>query len=329
MGRDMASPTVRVEAAEKEAAEWHARLGTTSVASQTIYDFFEWRSKPGNADAYARVERVWKESRQLAGHPGIARAAAEARSRGDGRVRRRARDRWVQGGLIFAAVAGLAFGAGLWWTGRGVYETAVGEQRLVQLSDGSAVTLDTDSRLRVRYAGDERRIYLDRGQALFEVERDPRRPFRVSAGETQVTAIGTTFDVRRIGDAVRVTLVSGVVEVAGEGRASPPLRMRQGQQTRVSDRGTQTRAVDTAPETSWADGRLIFHDMPLETAVYEMNRYLTDKIEIDDPGIRAVAVNGVFRIGDREAFVAASSDVMGLAASTKPDGAIGLSRRPQ
>ena len=100
-----------------------------------------------------------------------------------------------------------------------------------------------------------------------------------------------------------------------------------GQQVRVSGKRMSTRTVDVAVETSWTSGRLIFTDIPLDQAVAEMNRYLTAKIEIDDPAIRSVAVNGVFRAGDRDAFVAASSDVMGLEAVAKPDGAVGLSRR--
>lgn len=323
----MTNPPIRVEAAEEEAAAWHARLGTTVVATQTIEDFFEWRSKPGNADAYRRVERVWKEGARLGGVPEIARAAAEARNRGEGRVRQRRRSRWLAGGMAAVTAVVISIGGAAWWTTRGVYTTSVGEQRVVQLADGSNVSLDTDTRMRVRFAGDARQIELQRGQALFDVAADASRPFVVRAGGTQVRAVGTVFDVRRNGDGVRVTLVSGVVDVSSGGAVTAPRRMSAGQQTRVSARGVTTAVVDTEAETSWTDGRLIFHDLPLETAVYEMNRYLTDKIEIDDPTIRDVAINGVFRTGDRDAFVAASADVMGLRAEPKPDGSVGLSRR--
>ncbi|WP_262422641.1 hypothetical protein [Brevundimonas denitrificans] len=80
-------------------------------------------------------------------------------------------------------------------------------------------------------------------------------------------------------------------------------------------------------ETSWTTGRLIFQNVPLGQAVEEMNRYLAEGIVIDDPGIRDEAISGVFRTGDRDAFVAASSDVLGLSVVPKADGAVGLSRR--
>ncbi|MDP3406310.1 MAG: FecR domain-containing protein [Brevundimonas sp.] len=322
----MTNPKVRVEAAEKEAAVWHARLGTTVVASQTIEDFFEWRSRPGNADAYRRVEQVWNQGRGLGADPEIAAALEGARKKGHRRLQQGRRS-VIFGGLAAATAVALVIGGAFWWNERGVFETGVGEQRVVQLADGSSVSLDTGSRIHVRFANGERRIDLSQGQALFDVAHDATRPFVVHAGGTRITAVGTVFDVRHIGARVDVTLVSGVVDVVAADVAASPRRMEPGQKTQVTARGVTTREVNAVAETSWTTGRLIFTDVPLEEAVSEVNRYLTAKIEIDDPAIRAVAVNGVFRTGDRDAFVAASSDVMGLKAVPKADGSIGLSRR--
>lgn len=322
----MANPTVRVEAAEREAADWHARLGTTVVATKTIEDFFEWRSKPGNADAYRRVEQVWTQGRALGSDPEVAAALEGARQRG----RKRAvpnRRSVIYGGLATATALALVIAGALWWNGRGVYETGVGEQRVVQLADGSSVSLDTASRMRVRFDGGERRIELDEGQALFRVAHDADRPFVVHADGTRVIAVGTVFDVRRAGGRVEVTLVAGVVDVVAPDTAEGRRRMAAGQKTLVSARGVTTRPVDAAVETSWTDGRLVFSDIALEQAVAEVNRYLTDGIEIEDPALGRIAVNGVFRTGDRDAFVAAASDGLGLQAVTRADKTVLLSRR--
>jgi len=195
----------------------------------------------------------------------------------------------IFGGLATATAIALVIGGALWWNGRGVFETSVGEQRVVQLADGSSVSLDTDSRIHVRFENGERRIDLNQGQALFDVAHDAGRPFVVHAAGTRITAVGTVFEVRRTGPGVAVTLVSGVVDVVAADVAAPPRRMAAGQKTQVSARGVTTRDVNTAAETSWTTGRLIFTDVPLEEAVSEVNRYLTAKIEIDDPAIRAVA----------------------------------------
>lgn len=322
----MANPTVRVEAAEREAADWHARLGTAVVATKTIEDFFEWRSRPGNADAYRRVEQVWTQGRGLGSDPEVAAAleGARKRARKRGAPNRRS---VIYGGLAAATALALVIGGALWWTGRGVYETSVGEQRVVQLADGSSVSLDTASRIRVRFDGGERRIELDRGQALFRVAHEAGRPFVVHADGTEVVAVGTVFDVRRSDARVDVTLVAGVVDVVAPDVAEGRRRMAAGQKTQVSSQGVTTRAVDAAVETSWTEGRLIFSDMTLEQAVSEVNRYLTDRIEIEDPALGRIVVNGVFRTGDRDAFVAAASDGLGLQAVTRADGTVLLSRR--
>ncbi|WP_292106825.1 FecR domain-containing protein [Brevundimonas sp.] len=321
----MAGPTVRVEAAEEEAAAWHARLGSTVVATSTIEEFFEWRSRPGNADAYARVERVWRESQGLEADPQIAEALREARGRRNRRPGRSRRSVVFGGAAVLTALA-LVVGGTLWWSGRDVHETAVGERRDIRLADGSLVNLDTDSRIRVVYGDQERRVELLEGQALFDVRPDPQRPFSVEAAGARVVAVGTVFEVRRRGERVDVTLVSGRVNVQGGGRGRVQ-SLEPGQQARVSERRVETRTVDTAVETSWTTGRLIFDNVPLGQAVEEMNRYLADGIVIEDAGIRDQAVSGVFRTGDRDAFVAASSDVLGLAVDPKADGTVGLSRR--
>lgn len=319
----MANPN-RVEKAEEEAAAWHARLGSTSIDSGTVEDFFEWRSKPGNADAFQRVDRVWRESQGLGADPAIAEAldGARHRARRGGLGRRSV----LIGGLA-GATGLLIFSGTCLWNGRGAFTTDVGEQRVIQLADGSRVNLDTDSRIRVRFTSGQRRIDLDHGQALFDVAAAPDRPFVVYAGDTRVTAVGTVFDVRRAGEAVSVTLVSGVIDVATPEMETGERRMKAGQQTRVSGRAISTRAVDLAAETSWTSGRLIFSDIPLEQAVSEMNRYLTHKIELDDPAIRTVSINGVFLVGDRDAFVSAASDGLGLRPVPKADGSVGLIRR--
>ena len=320
----MAGPKQRVTNAETEAAAWHSRLGERSVSTQTIKDFFSWRELPENADAYRRCEQAWGESRKLATQPAMQDALNDVLSRGS-RPPATRRRRLVAGGLIgITAAAALAFCGWSWRHTRTMFSTSVGEQRLVQLSDGSSVRLDTASRIRVRFDGDQRLIDLESGQALFDVSHDGERPFIVQAGSARVTAVGTVFDVRRDGEDARVTLVSGIVEVAG-GRTTQ--RIEPGQQARVTPTRSQARHVDTQAEISWTDGRIVFRDTPLSVAVAEVNRYLTAKVELDAAARQDERVNGVFKTGDRDAFVSTASEVFGLRASAGPDGSIRLSER--
>lgn len=321
----MANPTNRVATAETEAAAWHARLGAPSVNAETLEQFFRWREAPANADAYRRVEATWIKAGPLARDPEIAATLDEILSR----PRRASSARPVRQGLIaFAAVGAataLAIGGWTWMQTRNVFSTAVGEQRVVQLADGSSVRLDTGSRIRVRFEDDRRGIDLVRGQAMFTVAHDASRPFVVAAGAARVTAVGTVFDVRRDGPAVRVTLVSGAVDVAAAADTTPA-RLSAGHQASVTTRAVRTRAVDAVAETSWTEGRIVFRDTPLASAVAEVNRYLTDPVVLDT-GADAILINGVFRAGDRDAFVSAASEGLGLRASERGDGAIVLMER--
>lgn len=104
--------------------------------------------------------------------------------------------------------------------------TATGEVRNVTLTDGSTVALGPDSAIDVDYGSDGRTIRLLKGQAWFEVERDPARPFRVEAEELTATVLGTGFDVRMIGDTTRVSVGHGRVRVA-DGSASHVLTAGQ------------------------------------------------------------------------------------------------------
>lgn len=322
----MASPNTRVAAADMEAAAWHDRLGARSVSTKTIEEFFAWRSVPANAEAYRRVEQVWAASGRLGGDPEIEAAVADAMSRRGGLGLRDRYRRTLFAIATATAVVALSVAGWFWLDSRSLMTTGVGEQRVVHLADGSSVRLDTASAIRVRFGGGERRIELERGQALFTVAPDPGRPFIVDAGAAEVTAVGTVFDVRRMGGAVRVTLVEGAVEVsAGPGAAAS--RMRAGEQARVTAGGVTTRPVDAAKATSWTDGRLVFEDATLMAAVAEVNRYLEAPIVLGEGVEGEVPVNGVFRAGDRAAFASAAAAGLGLDSRVQADGTLLLSRR--
>ena len=106
---------------------------------------------------------------------------------------------------------------------------------------------------------------------------------------------------------------------------SAPRRLSAGQQAVRTPDGVATRPVDVATETSWIDGRIVFQDTPLREAVSEVNRYLTAKIELEPGAMDGATVNGVFRTGDREAFVSTASAVLDLRVSEGPAGSVRLS----
>lgn len=311
--------------ADREAAEWHVRLGERPVSAETLTGFRAWRALPDNAAAYQRLEALWRATGSLSSDADIQSLTRDTLRVSRPRAVRPGRKVLLPVAALATVVAMVAIGTFVLWPSRDLYTTAVGEQEVVRLADGSEIRLDTDTRLQVRFDRSERDILLERGQALFVVAHDADRPFRVSSGDTVVTALGTTFDVRRDPVGTRVTLVTGAVAVTDATTAvARSWRLAPGQQVRTAMRDAAPVAIDTTLATSWSEGRLVFRGTPLQEAVAEVNRYLPQKIVLDAGPAAAVPVNGVFKAGDREAFVAAATDLFGLEARDQADGGVRL-----
>jgi transmembrane sensor len=211
-------------------------------------------------------------------------------------------------GAIAASLAGAAGVYALWNHSRGgtTYTTAVGGLESVPMADGSTVTLNTDTALRVRLFTDERLIELERGEAFFEVAKDASRPFIVRAGDQSVTAVGTKFAVWRSGTDLRVVVAEGRVRIDGvRGSVGAWVYVPAGSIARVTDSSVQVEEAPAAVEAflSWRTGFVEFGNVTLAQAVAEMNRYSPRKIVIDDAAIGALRIGGRFRAKDTDGFI--------------------------
>jgi transmembrane sensor len=285
-----------------------------------LEQFYRWKRDPANASAYEATERAWSSARDLGSDADIKDALAEVIARPFVAHRRFGRP------FAYAVALSAAFAVllAVWIFSRpSVLETGVGEQRVVRLADGSRVRLDTNSRVTVSL-GRERRISLERGQALFEVAKDAAHPFVVSAAGAEVRALGTEFAVRRGADRnVSVVLVHGTVRV--DDSLAGRVLLHPGQTVSVVAGAIgNVRATDLEIATSWTSGRLVFRDMPLAGAVAEMNRYGAATIILDRSPKVPMLVNGSFDSGDTEAFVAATEAIFGLRADRRTLGVIHL-----
>lgn len=309
----------------REAANWFARLNQRRVAASDITGFSQWRRTPENAAAYLKIERMWEAAETLGADPDIALLSRSARNRADAARKARRLTRVLLPIGAVACGAMLVVGGMLWWPSTQSYQTAVGERRTVALEDGSRVTLDTASHVRVRFTRGRRSVELIDGQAFFAVTGNPNRPFVVSAGDTDVTAVGTRFDVRRSGDGALVTLVEGKVEVRDQRPGASEWALTPGQQVATFAPRPAVRTVNTSVTTSWTSGRLIFSGQSLQSAVAEVNRYSTRKIVLEAPNVASTSVSGAFNAGDVDGFVAALLDLYPVEAARTADGRILIS----
>lgn len=190
------------------------------------------------------------------------------------------------------------------------YLTAMGDLQTVPMSDGSRAVLSSDSRMQVALSRGERRIDLDRGEAFFEVSKDSKRPFVVTAGGRQVVAVGTRFSVRRDGADLRVVVTEGTVRLqAGTDAAAgqtPTTLLKAGSVALATGQGllVRTGTVEEAErQLDWRAGYLTFRDTSLLDAAAEFNRYNQRKIVVADAAAGEMRVGGNFRWSNTDAFV--------------------------
>jgi transmembrane sensor len=233
--------------------------------------------------------------------------------------------------MVAAALLG---GVGVWlgreriedrWGGTR-YACDVGELKTFVLEDGSVVTLNTGSELRVRYTNDRRDIRLIRGEAMFTVAHDAKRPFGVRIDDWSAQALGTAFAVRRLDEETTdITVTEGVVQMlplAGNVSKTPP-PLAANQKARIGAGGTieisAVSASDLAAQLAWRNHLVVFSGVSLREALAEMNRYSPRRIVIADPELAQRRVVGVFSTLDTQTFVSALQSTLGVEAVISRD----------
>lgn len=217
----------------------------------------------------------------------------------------------IGGGLGLAAVLGFGVVITPMLLGRQTLATRVGEIRRVPLEDGSLAAINTNTVVAVALKPERREIVLERGEAWFQVAKDPQRPFVVAAGPVRVQAVGTAFSVRRKGEGARVMVTEGMVEVWSEAVAGTrrPRQVRAGEQVFVGDKTGATsplqRPLEMDRALAWREGQIVLDGDTIAAAVNEFNRYNTRKIVIADPRIEGRRVVGWFRTNEPESFARA------------------------
>ncbi len=308
-----------------QAAAWFSRLRADDVRESDRQRWRQWLdSDTRHRDAYERYERLWSDLGDFALSAEVARRLPVRQA-----IPRRRFSARAMSWFACGAVAALAIAAG--WkltspipTQEALYASAIGERRSVALADGTRVDLDTDTRLRVGYTDQERRITLDRGRAFFRVARDPARPLSVSTPEGAVQAIGTQFEVYRRGHGLDVALFEGKVQLHSldrNGKATVLGVLSPGQRAHVAaNKPMQVENFASAESPGWLSGRLVFDDLPLADAVEEFNRYGGGRIEMGDAKVGALRISGVFRSDDARGFVEALHLGYGVSAHVEVNG---------
>jgi transmembrane sensor len=319
---------------DEQAAEWALRVDDASFRPADKAAMDAWLGGDARRiGAYAKARAVLIHARRASalgsgfdpdaylaanGHAGAQGADAEDRVLSRAVPRRAALLGGV--GLIgFGTIAALGFSL---QAAARTYSTRRGEIRLVPLNDGSTITLNTASMVKVRVNRRERHVELVTGEALFDVAPDPGRPFEVVVGQTRMRAIGTSFTVSRLSNQpIQVLVRQGVVEVTESGRNGPVLSRLNANNRALVPTAKTVVVSDVAPgemgrELAWREGMLAFEDTPLRSAVASFARYSDTRIMFADPAIGDRTVTGLFAANNPAGFARSAALSLGLKAQT-------------
>lgn len=323
----------RREAVRQAAAQWVVRLDDASCSDADRAAFEAWRGDSfENEAAYEREAAAWTRLERLRAYrPAEGRVDADllAPTRRP-RLQGLSRSPWARG-LAACAVAGLVVAGTLSFGTSTAYATAIGERRVVVLSDNSRIELNTDSKVVVRYRKGVREVRLVRGEAVFEAARDAR-PFRVKAADAVLAADDVSeLAVRLRSDGAIVTVRKGAVDLEpAPNRRQAELRLKAGVAAIYDSAGSRSRAVSESEidrSLAWRQGAIALNGQSLEQAVAEFNRYNRQQIRIADPSISSLRLAGYFQTTEPQSFVSAVTHAFSVRAAEGEDGTIRLSRR--
>lgn len=301
-----------IDAHEIQAADWvlaRRLTGEWSKGDQAALD--EWlESSLTNRIAYLRLDAAWERANRLAALQPDDSGLEEKRSR------------WPLMMLKVAAVLGVvaALGAAGYYTMQPrvkTYATAVGGHELISFADGTRIELNTDTVLRARMTTSERVVWLDRGEAYFQVKHDEAHPFVVISGNHRVTDLGTKFLVRRDPQRFEVAVTQGRVwfDASGKKSETQTALLTKGDEAVVSqDRLSIAKQTEQslARQLSWRQGVLVFGRVSLTEAAKEFNRYNTRKIVFADRKAADHMIGGAFPTTNVDAFTSAIQIAFGL-----------------
>ncbi|RDS79306.1 DUF4974 domain-containing protein [Dyella monticola] len=307
------------------AADWWVRLREPDAEGKHVEQWLTWVNE--DERHLAAFERMNDLAERLGTLDQVSRQSLIKAFAASTAAGRRLGVWWAAAASILVAV--LAGGGYVAWMharpeiATQVYQSGIGQNRDIVLSDGTRVALGAASTLSVRYGKDERDVTLSRGEAFFEVVHDSQHPFAVDAGDVSVRDIGTAFDVRRTDRRVTVAVTQGRVAIADR-RANQQGTLEAGAGERVSydpeSSGMSVSSVSPEQVASWRHDRLEFIDEPLNVVVANLNRYTEKPLHIADADLGKLVYTGSIRIDAIDSWITALPDVFPLRVSQQANG---------
>lgn len=223
--------------------------------------------------------------------------------------------------LLVPAAAALALGGAWWWHGLAPRKpvdpvTVISGPQQLALSDGSVVRLNSNAELIEDFDAAERRIRLRRGEAHFDVKKDPTRPFVVVVENVRLRAVGTSFNVNLLSSQVEVLVTEGRVRVNARLAADASEAMVEAGELAVVPAST---VASEAPAGSilverlnkarmgrllaWQEHLVKLGGASLQELANYFEEHFGQRLILEDEEIGQLRVGGRIRSDDPNAFV--------------------------
>ncbi len=219
------------------------------------------------------------------------------------------------------------------------FSSDIGEIRQVTLDDGSSITLGARSEISVLFDEDLRAVELIVGDAFFDVESDPSRPFLVTAGDMRAKVLGTSFDVQLGPGVSRVAVAEGLVNVtfpmmpevegpieareaaSGQTRVLSSRRLEAGQQVAATMNQGLGSVSAVKPDSigAWRRSRLVYYDAPLSELVADANRYFDRQISIADDALGELKISATFNSSDIHGMLSTLTEIFPVRVEDEPN----------
>ncbi|HEY4125834.1 MAG TPA: FecR domain-containing protein [Rhizomicrobium sp.] len=324
----MSAPEAPLDSAREtgeRAAEWLERRerGDFGADDQLALDAWLAHSM-AHRTAYWRVSAAWERANRLGalGQNFGAPKMPAASSRGSFFAFKRV-------AAVVAFLALLGSGAFLYWLSfapppDATYATSVGGRKVIALTDGSTIELNTDTILRLDGA-DRRKVWLDKGEAYFDIHHNAAHPFVVVANGHRVTDLGTKFFIREDASRLEVALIEGKASLQPANGKIKAQILTPGHVAVATADLTSVTAKPVkmlANDLSWRSGVLVFRRMTLADAASEFNRYNRKKLLVNDPAVAGLRIDGTFPASNVEAFLDAVQAALNLHIEDRGDEAV-------
>lgn len=321
------------------AAQWLIRRDRgLSAAEQT--EFRTWlTADPRHTAALRRCEKTWGVLDRIPAEfaPAPAAAAPAPVLRPD--FRRRTAFAAALGALAAAAAVAFVFvreRPAPREATPALFASAEAAVRSATLPDGSTVRLNTGAAIALRFSAGERAVDLVRGEAHFDVAKNPARPFVVQAGPLAVRAVGTAFNVRRAADRTEVIVTEGRVQLTTAAVGAAPL-LGAGQRAvlpAVSAAApapalvvAQLAATEIAQALAWQEPLLRLGGATLAELAAEFERHTGRRIVLADPALAGLRIGGRFRADDIDGFANVLANTFEIEMERTADGTLVLRKK--